>query len=108
MVVDAFSSFLSYVPIKNMSNPVRFLEVIIRMYKNNDHHIKKKLKMDNQFNTSDIISYLDDHQIQHQFSLPFDHEYIGRIESNNHTAQDKLSCALPISSAKNKNYCYMH
>ena len=99
MVVDAFSSFLSYVPIKNMSKPVRFIDVIVRMYRTNGHPIKI-LKIDNHFNTSDIISYLDEHQIQYQFAPPFEHEYIGRIERNNRTVQDKLSCALAISSAK--------
>ena len=46
MVIDAFSSFLSYVPIKIMSKPVRFIEVIVRMYKNNGYPIKN-LKMEN-------------------------------------------------------------
>ena len=41
MVVDAFSSFLSYVPIKNMSNPVRFIDVNVGMYRTNGHPIKK-------------------------------------------------------------------
>ena len=44
MVVDAFSYFLSYVPIKNMSNPLRFVggeEVIVHRYKNNGHPVKK-------------------------------------------------------------------
>ena len=76
MVVDAFSSFLSYVPVKNMSNTLRFIEVLVDMYKNNGHSIKK-LKMDNQFNTSDIIFYLDEQHIYYQFDPPFEHEYIG-------------------------------
>ena len=38
--------------------------------------------------------------ITYQFA-PFD-EFIGSIERHNRTAQDKLSCALSISSAKNK------
>jgi hypothetical protein len=33
---------------------------------------------------------------------PYEHEFIGRIERNNRTTQDKLSCALSISSTKNK------
>ena len=41
-------------------------------------------------------------QITYQFSPPYEHEFIGRIERNNRTTQDKLSCALAISSAKNK------
>ena len=71
------------------------------MYKNNGHPMKI-LKMDNQLNTSDIISYLNEHHIQHQLAPPFEHEYIGQIERNNRTAQEKLSCTLAISSAKNK------
>ena len=60
--------------------------------------------MDNQFKTIDIISYLDDHQVQYQLAPPFEHEYIGRIERNNRTAQVNSHV---LSSAKNKkNYGY--
>jgi hypothetical protein len=58
--------------------------------------------MDNQFNTQDIISYLDSLHITYQFAPPYEHEFIGRIERNNRTTQDKLSCALAISASKNK------
>ena len=40
--------------------------------------------------------------ISYQFAPPYEHEFIGSIERHNRTAQDKLSCALSISSAKNK------
>ena len=53
-----------------MPKPVRFTDVIVCMYKNNGHPIKK-LKMDIQFNTSDVISYLAEHQISNINSLLF-------------------------------------
>ena len=40
--------------------------------------------------------------ILYQFAPTHEHEYIGRIQRNNRTTQDKLSCALAISSAKSK------
>ena len=45
LVVDVYSSCLSYVPIKSMSNPTRFVESVVTMYQNNGHPIKL-LKMD--------------------------------------------------------------
>jgi hypothetical protein len=101
LVVDAYSSFLSCVPIKNMSRPHRFVETIVQSYQTAGHPIKH-IKMDNQFNTSDVLSYLDSMHITYQFAPPYEHEFIGRIERNNRTPQDKLSCALSISSTKNK------
>jgi len=56
--------------------------------------------MNNQLNTSDIISYLIEQHIRYQFTPSFEHKNIGRIERNNRTAQDKLSCALAILSEK--------
>ena len=58
--------------------------------------------MDNQFNKTEIVDYLNSFKITYQFSPSYDHEFIGRIERNNRTTQDKLSCALAISSAQNK------
>jgi len=101
LAVDVFSSYLTYVPIKSMKKPQRFIETIITNYNNNGHPIKH-IKMDNQFNTQDIISYLDSLHITYQFAPPYEHEFIGRIERNNRTTQDKLSCALAISASKNK------
>ena len=101
LVVDAYSSFLSYVPIKSMKNPNRFISTIITNYQNAGYPIKH-LKMDNQYNKLEIFEYLNSLQITYQFSPPYEHEFIGRIERNNRTAQDKLSCALAISSTKNK------
>jgi len=57
--------------------------------------------MNHQFNTLNILSYLDSMHILYQFVPPHEHEFIGRIERNR-TAQDKLSCASAISSAKFK------
>jgi len=58
--------------------------------------------MDNQFNKIEIVEYLHSLQITYQLSPPYEHEFIGRIERNNRTTQDKLSCGLATSSAKNK------
>jgi hypothetical protein len=84
-----------------MKKPHRFIETIVTNYQNHGFPIKH-LKMDNQFNTIEILSYLDSLHITYQFSPPYEHEFIGRIERNNRTTQDKLSCALAISSIKNK------
>jgi hypothetical protein len=81
LVVDVFSSFLSYVPIKSMKKPHRFIETIVTNYQNHGFPIKH-LKMDNQFNTIEILSYLDSLHITYQFSPPYEHEFIGRIERN--------------------------
>ena len=46
LAVDVFLSFLTYVPIKSMKKPQRFIETIVNNYTNNDHPIKY-IKMDN-------------------------------------------------------------
>jgi len=99
LIVDMYSSYLCYVPIKSMSQPTRFVESVVTMYQNSGHPIKL-LKMDHQFNTVELLAYLDFMHICYQFAPPYEHEYIVRIERNNRTTQDKLSCALAISSAK--------
>ena len=81
-----------------MSHPTRFVESVT-MYQNSGHPIKM-LKMDHQFNTLEVLAYLDFMHIWNQFAPLHEHEYIGRIERNNRTTQDKLSCALAISSDK--------
>ena len=58
LVVDAYSSFLSYVPIKSMKNSHRFITTIINNYQNAVFPIKH-LKMDNQFNKTEIVDYLN-------------------------------------------------
>ena len=63
----------------------------------------KYLKLDNQFNILEVPSYLDSIHVTYQFAPPYEHEYIGRIERNNRTPQDKLSCALAISADPSKN-----
>ena len=61
------------------------------------------LKMDHKFYNVRILAYLDSMHISHQFAPPHEHEYIGiRIERNNCTTHDKLSCPL-ISSTKSKS-----
>jgi len=101
MLIDALSSFLSYDPLKNILKPLRFIEVVIDMYQNYRHPIKT-LEMNNQFNTSDIISYLDAIHIQYQFAASF--EFIERIDrKQSYNSRQTFSCVLAISSAKNKN-----
>ena len=100
LIVDVYSSYLSYVPIKSMSHPTRFVESVVTMYQNNGHPIKL-FKMDHQFNTLEVLAYLDSMHICCQYAPPHEHEYIGRIERNR-TTQDKISYVLSISSAKSK------
>ena len=57
-LLSAYSSFLSYVPIKSMKNPNRFISTIITNYQNAGYQIKH-LKMDNQFNKLEIVEYLN-------------------------------------------------
>jgi len=61
------------------------------------------LKLDNQFNIIEVISYLNSIHVTYQFSPTNEYEYIVRIERNNRAAQDKLSCALAISANPSKN-----
>ena len=86
-----------------MTKPQRFIESIVTNYQSHGHPIKH-LKMDNQFNTTSVLAYLDTMHITYQFAPPYEHELIGSIERHNRTAQDKLSCALSISSKKTKIY----
>ena len=85
LAVDVLSSFLSYVPDKSMQGPHRFIEGIVSYQQNNEHPIKH-LKMDSQFNKADIMA--------------------NRIERNNKTTRDILSCALAISSKNEKVVVY--
>ena len=68
-----------------MSQPTRFVE---SMYSN-----------------PNPVAYIHSMHISYQLAPP--HEYIGRIERNNWTTQDKLSCDLAISSAKSKLWLYV-
>ena len=99
LVVDVFSSFLSLVPIKSMTKPQRFIENIVTNYLTNGHPIQH-IKMDNQFNSDDLKQYLNSLHITYQFAPPYEHEFIGSIERNNRTTQDKLSCALNLNNQK--------
>jgi len=101
LAVDSFSSYVSYIPIKSMTKPQRFISALITKYQNAGHPIKH-LKMDNQFHTPDILSYLDSINITYTFAPPYEHEFIGKIERMNRTIQDKLTCALQISIIKSK------
>ena len=42
--------------------------------------------------------------ILYQFAPSHEHEFIGRIERNNRTAQDKLSCAFSLQNLKDYGY----
>ena len=101
LAVDSFSSYVSYIPIKSMTKPQRFISALITKYKDAGHPIKH-LKMDNQFHTPDILSYLDSISVTYTFAPPYEHEFIGKIERMNRTVQDKLTCALQISIIKSK------
>ena len=72
LVVDVYSSYLSYVPIKSMSHSTHFVESVVTMYRNSGHPIKL-LKIDHQFNTIDVLAYLDSMHFCYQFSPPHEH-----------------------------------
>jgi len=101
LAVDSFSSYVSYIPIQSMTKPQRFISALITKYKDAGHPIKH-LKMDNQFHTPDILSYLESISVTYTFAPPYEHEFIGKIERMNRTVQDKLTCALQISIIKSK------
>jgi len=101
LAVDSFSSYVSYIPIKSMTKPQPFISALITKYKDAGHPIKN-LKMDNQFHTPDILSYLDSIRVTYTFAPPYEHEFIGKMERMNRTVQDKLTCALQISIIKSK------
>ena len=56
--------------------------------------IPSNIKMDNQFHTPEIMFHLDSIKVTYSYSPPYEHEFIGKIERMNRTAQDKLTCAL--------------
>jgi hypothetical protein len=71
-----------------MSKPQRFVESIVTNYQINGHPLTH-LKMDNR-----SLSLSWNWHIKYQFNPPYEHEFIGSIERNNRTTQDKLSCIL--------------
>ena len=85
LAVDVFPSYLTYVPIKSITQPQRFISAIVTKFLNAGHPIKH-LKLDNQFNIIEVISYLDSIHVTYHFAPRYEHEYIGRIERYNRTA----------------------
>ena len=67
--------------------------------------LSKKFEMDYQFNTPEILSYLNSLHILYTFAPPYDHEFIGRVERMNRTFQDKITFSLKISVNQSKNGC---
>ena len=61
-------------------------------------HLIKHFKMDNQFHTPDVLSYLDSIEVTYMFAPPYENS----IERMNRTVQDKLTCDLHISIIKSK------
>ena len=59
-----------------MAHPTRFVESVVIVYQNSG----KLLKTNHQFNTLEVLAYLDSMHICYQFAPPHEHEYIGRIE----------------------------
>ena len=53
-------------------------------------HPMKDLKMDNQFNTPDILSYLNSMHILYTFAPPHEHEFIDKVERMNRPRQSYL------------------
>ena len=84
-----------------MTKPQRFISALVMKYLDAGHPIKH-LKMDNQFNTPDILLYLNSMHILYTFAPPYEHEFIGKVERMNRTVQDKVTCALKISIIKSK------
>jgi len=50
-----------------MSQPTRFVESGVNMYQNSGHPIKI-LKIDHQFNTVEILAYIDSMHMCYQFA----------------------------------------
>ena len=73
LVVNVYSSYLSYVPAEIMSQPTRFVESVVTTYKNSGHPIQM-LKIDHQFNTVEILVYFDSIHIRYQFAPPHEHD----------------------------------
>ena len=71
----AVDSFVSYIPIKSMNKPQRFISALITKYMDAGHPIKH-LNMENQFYTRDIMSLLDSIHVTYTFSPPYEHEFI--------------------------------
>jgi len=65
LVVDVYSSYLSYIPVNKLSQPTRFVESVVAVYQNGSHPIKMP-KMDHQFNTLEILAYLNSMHICYQ------------------------------------------
>ena len=88
-----------------MTKPQRFISALAMKYLDAGHLIKH-LKIDNQFNTLDILLYLNSMHILYTFAPPYEHEFIDKVERMNRTVQDKVTCALNISIIKSnqKNY----
>ena len=84
-----------------MNKPQRFISALITKYMDVGHLIKH-LKMDNQFHTPDIMSYLDSIHVTYTFAPPYKHEFIGKFERTNRTVKDNLTCVLQISIMKSK------
>ena len=78
-----------------MTKPQRFISTLITKYMDAGHPIKH-FKMDNQFHTPDIMSYLDSIQVTYTYAPPYEHQFIDKIERMNRTVQEKLTCALQI------------
>jgi len=55
LAVDSYSSFVTHIPIKSMIKPQRFVSALVI----DAGHPIKQLKMDNQFKTTENLSYLD-------------------------------------------------
>ena len=60
-----------------MNKPQRFMSTLITKHMDAGHPIKH-LKMDNQFHTPDIMSYLDSTHVSYTFAPPYEHEFIGK------------------------------
>ena len=105
LAVDSYSSFVMYIPVKSMTKPQRFVSALAMKYLDAGHPIKH-LKMDNHFNTPEILSYLDSMHILYTVAPPYEHEFIGRVERMNRI-QDKITCAIKISIIKSKKCGYL-
>ena len=56
-----------------MNKPQRFILALITKYMDAGHPIKH-LKIDNQFHTRDIMSFLDSIHVTYTFAPPYEHE----------------------------------
>ena len=58
-----------------MTKPQRFISALIKKYMDAGHLIKH-FKMNNQFHTPDVLSYLDSIEVTYMFAPPYENSLV--------------------------------